>query len=344
MRCGNPTPTGRKRCAASRPGIRPGVDVAAFEAASRATTFAPREGLPGRVWASGEPAWIADVLADENFPRAEAARRAGLSAAFCFPVRSARGVLGVIEFLTAEPRGLDAELLATMANLGDQIGQALERRRDAESLRAKEARHRAMLEASLDCVVTMGHDGRIIDFNPAAERTFGHRAADVIGREMADVIIPPDLRARHREGLQRYLETEAPKILDRRLELTAVRADGTVFPVELTITRIDVPGPPTFTGLPARHHRAQGGRGGAAGGARAPRRGGRRRAAPHRARSPRRRAAAARRAVARPAHGPLALRRGAGRGPRAARVGDRGSDRRRSASCASSRTASTRRS
>ena len=129
------------------------------------------------MWRSGEPAWIADVLADDNFPRAPAARRAGLHAAFCFPIRSARGVLGVIEFFTGEPRGLDAELLATMSALGDQIGQAVERRRDAEALRAKEARHRAMLDAALDCVVTMDHEGRVVDFNPAAERTFGHRAA-----------------------------------------------------------------------------------------------------------------------------------------------------------------------
>src|SRR5829696_530593 len=219
-----------------------------FEAVSRETRFAAGEGLPGRVWQSGEPAWIADVMADDNFPRASAARRAGLHAAFCFPIRSARGVLGVIEFFTGEPRRLDTELLRTMSAIGDQIGQAVERRRDAESLRAKEARHRAMLEAALDCVVTMDHEGCVIDFNPAAERTFGHAAADVIGRDMAELIIPPELRERHRRGLARYIAGEEPVLLDRRLEITGLRADGTTFPVELTITRIDVPGPPTFTG------------------------------------------------------------------------------------------------
>ena len=153
-----------------------GVDAWEFEAISRRTLLAAGEGLPGRVWSSGEPAWIADVLADDNFPRAPAARRAGLHAAFCFPVRSVGGLLAVIEFFTGEPRAPDAELLATMAALGDQIGQAVERRRDAEALRAKEARHRAMLDAALDCVVTMDHDGRVVDFNPAAERCFGYRA------------------------------------------------------------------------------------------------------------------------------------------------------------------------
>src|SRR4051794_34320238 len=179
----------------------PEADAAEFERASRGMSLAPGEGLPGRVWQSGEAAWIADVLADDNFPRAEAARRAGLHAAFCFPIRSARGVLGAIELFTGEALEPDSELLATMANLGDQIGQAVERRRDAEDLRAKEARHLAMLDAALDCVVTMDDQGRVVDFNPAAERTFGYRAADVIGRDMAELIIPPELRERHASGL-----------------------------------------------------------------------------------------------------------------------------------------------
>jgi PAS domain S-box-containing protein len=225
-----------------------GAGAAEFERATRRMTLAAGEGLPGRVWRSGEPAWISDVLADENFPRAPAARRAGLHAAFCFPVRSARGVIGVIEFFTGEPRRPDPELLATMTTLGDQIGQAVERRRDAEALHAQEARHRAMLDAALDCVVTMDHEGRVVDFNPAAERCFGYRAAEAAGREMADLIVPPKLRERHRRGLARYLASERPVLLDRRVEITGMRADGSTFPVELAITRIDVPGPPVFTG------------------------------------------------------------------------------------------------
>ena len=225
-----------------------GIGAREFEATSRRTLLAAGEGLPGRVWSSGESAWIPDVLADDNFPRAPAARRAGLRAAFCFPVRSAGGLLGVIEFFTDEARKPDAELLATMVALGDQIGQAVERRRDAEALRAKEARHRAMLEAALDCVVTMDHEGRVVDFNPAAERCFGYRAPDVAGRDMAELIIPPRLRQRHRRGLARYLETGEAAVLDRRIEITGMRADGTLFPVELTVTRVDVPGPATFAG------------------------------------------------------------------------------------------------
>jgi len=226
----------------------PGVDDAEFVALSRSITLARGEGLPGRVWRTGEAAWIPDVQDDPNFPRAAAARRAGLRAAFCFPLRSARGVLGVVEFYTGEAHELDSDLLTMMAMLGDQIGQAVERRRDAEHLRAEKTRHQAMLDVALDCIVSIDEHGRVLEFNPAAERTFGYTAADAIGRDLAELIVPPELRERHRHGFARYLETGVPRVLDRRVELTGMRADGSTFPVELTITRIDLPDQPGFAG------------------------------------------------------------------------------------------------
>ena len=225
-----------------------GVNDAPFVSLSRSITLEPGEGLPGRVWLGGEPAWIPDVQDEANFPRAAAAREAGLRAGFCFPFRSARGVLGVIEFFTGEARELDSELLATMAVLGDQIGQAIERRRDAERLRAARTWHQAMLDAALDCVITMDDDGNIVEFNAAAERTFGYTADEAIGRELGALIVPPELRERHRDGLRRFHDTGEPRMLERRIELTGMRSDGSTFPVELTITRIDIPGEAGFAG------------------------------------------------------------------------------------------------
>ena len=197
---------------------------------------------------SGAPVWMVDAPNDVNFPRAAAARRSGLHAGFAFPVRDRRGVIGVMEFFSGELREPDERLLATMTVLGTQIGQLVARRQADEKVRASESRLRAMLEAALDAVVTMDADGRVIGWNPAAEVIFGHRAGDVIGRDMAEVIVPPRLRERHRRGLARFIETGRGVVLDRRLELTGLRCDGSEFPVELTITRIPLPGPPTFTG------------------------------------------------------------------------------------------------
>jgi PAS domain S-box-containing protein len=219
-----------------------------FVSLTRRTEFARGVGLPGRVWATGEPAWIADVSEDPNFPRAAGAALAGLRSGFAFPVHSAGGGLGAIEMFASSVQEPDRELLETMASLGSQLGQLIERRRAEREVRASNERRRAMLEAALDCVITIDEGGRVLEFNPAAERTFGYAGAEVIGREMAELIIPRSLRARHREGFSRLLASGEPRLLDRRLELTGMRADGSEFPVELTITRIELPGPPMFTG------------------------------------------------------------------------------------------------
>src|SRR5438552_965513 len=113
---------------------------------------------------------------------------------------------------------------------------------------ASESRLRAMLAAALDAVVNMDERGCVTGWNPAAEATFGYSAEDARGREMAELIVPPSLRDAHRRGLARYLESGTPVVLDRRLELTGMHRDGTEFPVELTITRIEQPGAPSFTG------------------------------------------------------------------------------------------------
>jgi PAS domain S-box-containing protein len=123
------------------------------------------------------------------------------------------------------------------------------RRKQAEAaLRESESRKEAILASAQDCLITMDAEGRIIDFNAAAERTFGWRREDVIGRTVADTIIPPHLRDAHWKGMARYLRTGQQEVLGRRVEVTAMRADGSVFPVELSITAVHLSGrPPFFT-------------------------------------------------------------------------------------------------
>jgi PAS domain S-box-containing protein len=118
----------------------------------------------------------------------------------------------------------------------------------AAALRRSEARKAAILDSALDCIVTIDHEGRITEFNPAAERTFGHRREDVVGKQLADIIIPASLREQHQRGLGGSLITGEARVLGRRVEMTAVRSDGSEFPVELAITRITLDGPPSFTG------------------------------------------------------------------------------------------------
>lgn len=118
---------------------------------------------------------------------------------------------------------------------------ALQRRHPAEVLNA------TVVELALDSIISIDHQGRVIEFNPAAERTFGYKRADVIGKLMAELIIPPQLRQQHYAGIRRYLETGEARVLGKRLTLEAMRSDGTTFPVELAIVRVPLPGDPVFT-------------------------------------------------------------------------------------------------
>jgi PAS domain S-box-containing protein len=124
---------------------------------------------------------------------------------------------------------------------------AISRAQADDALRRSEARKAAILDAALDCIISIDHEGRIVEFNPAAERTFGYRRDDVVGAQLTDAIIPPSLREKHRQGFARYLATGEERIIGRRVEMTAVRADGSEFPIELAISRIALDGPPSFT-------------------------------------------------------------------------------------------------
>ena len=95
-----------------------------------------------------------------------------------------------------------------------------------------------VLRSSLDAIISIDAYGIVLEFNPAAERMFGYSRADAMGADMAELIIPPDKRDAHRRGLRRLLRGGTERILDQRIELEAQRADGSVFPVEIAITRM----------------------------------------------------------------------------------------------------------
>src|SRR4051794_10616743 len=111
---------------------------------------------------------------------------------------------------------------------------------DASGLRgAAAAGHlRAYLEAAIDCVILADASGRIVEFNPAAERTFGYSRKEALGRTMAELIVPPSLRERHTAAFARFVKTRDASMLGRRVELTGMRADGTEFPVELALSQV----------------------------------------------------------------------------------------------------------
>jgi PAS domain S-box-containing protein len=146
----------------------------------------------------------------------------------------------------------DARLASALARSAQQLRQANEdlERRVAErtvNLAREEARKGAILMAALDCIISADASGMVTEFNPAAERTFGYSRAEVIGRSLTDLIIPPEHRTACSEGLNRFLATRHSHILGNRIEVPVMRKNGECFPAELAIFDVEVDGEVFFT-------------------------------------------------------------------------------------------------
>ena len=114
-------------------------------------------------------------------------------------------------------------------------------------LRVSEARKGAILDASPDPIVSIDGEGRVVEWNRAAESTFGWTRAEAFGRAVSELVVPRVDREAHRRGLQRYLATGEARMLGRRNQLYAQRRDGSPFPAEVTVTEVPSAGRPLFT-------------------------------------------------------------------------------------------------
>jgi PAS domain S-box-containing protein len=223
---------------------------ARFLAESGARTFAPGEGLPGRVWEARHALWIDELTDPDRFPRSAVALRTGLTSALAFPFGHAHDGPpdGVFELFRDSRLDLDPTLLATLASLGHRLGTNFARAREASQARYGEAVLRATVESALDAIVMADRDGLVVEFNPAASRVFGWTRQEALGRDLAELIVPPRLRGEHRRAWAHHLESGERTILGSRIETVGQRRDGSELPVELTITEAVVDGRYTFTG------------------------------------------------------------------------------------------------
>jgi PAS domain S-box-containing protein len=164
------------------------------------------------------------------------------------PMTAAAGMLATLSATKQLPQPLT---IVAKDEIGELIGgfnRLLESLGARESaLRDSEARLRATLDSALDAAISIDAAGRVIDFNPAAEAIFGWPREEILGHLMSDFIVPERHRSAHQNGLTRFVETREKRILNKRIEITALRRDGSEFPVELTITAIRQNGEDVFT-------------------------------------------------------------------------------------------------
>jgi two-component system sensor histidine kinase/response regulator len=213
------------------------LQVAEFVEISRTTRFTRGVGLPGRVWDSGRPAWIPDVVGDRNFPRAPAANRVGLHGAFALPIMRGSDVLGVMEFFSRDIRQPDAALLETMMTAGAQIGLYVARKWAADELET-------FFRLSLDLLCVANLEGFFLRLNPAWTHVLGFDEAELLASPFVDFVHPDDRAAtlvavsaltagsplinfenryRARDGSYRWLEWAAAPSLDQGVIYAAAR-------------------------------------------------------------------------------------------------------------------------
>lgn len=135
---------------------------------------------------------------------------------------------------SSTPINKDGQLIGAVVTFRDISAEIATKR----ALEASEQVKGSILDAALDAIVTIDRHGRVVEFNPAAERIFGRNSADVVGLDVAEIIIPPAHREAHRRGLARVVAGQASAMLGKRMEMTGQHADGRQMPMELTITHL----------------------------------------------------------------------------------------------------------
>ena len=208
-----------------------------FVELSRKISLSRGVGLPGRVWASGVPTWIPDVVVDDNFPRARAAERVGLHSAFGVPLLRGSYVIGVMEFFSGDIREPDPALLDTMKAVGSQIGMYAAGKWARDELDA-------FFTVTPDLLCVVSHEGYFLRVNPEWTQVLGFSLAQMRAAPFVDFVHPEDREAslaelsratggervinfanryRTRDGSYRWLEWNAALAPDRHVVYAAAR-------------------------------------------------------------------------------------------------------------------------
>ena len=220
---------------------QPGFEGESFLRATAEQAFARTIGLPGRVWDSGQPLWLVDLQEESNFPRKETALAAGLRSACAFAVTAGGETLAVLEFFAQHIVQPKEHLIKMFESINDQIALFIVHKRAEETLRKNELRFAAIVNLSLEAIVSIDDSQRIMLFSEGAVRIFGYQAAEVLGLPL-EMLLPERLRGRHRDLVNRFFAgEEESRMMGAGRRFTVCRKDGSEFVAEASIalSRID---------------------------------------------------------------------------------------------------------
>lgn len=194
--------------------------------------------LVGRVFATGQPEFTADIGADLSVYKAPLAEYLGIQSACAFPIVLGDNVVGVLEFFSQKRTEPIPRVHELMSSVGILLARVVERNRSTQKLRQSEEQLRAILDAAPDSIVSIDRDGLITRVNQATERVFGYSADELLGQNVS-ILMPAPYREEHDGYLARYLETREPHIIGTVREFQAQHKEGRIFPIDLTVNEID---------------------------------------------------------------------------------------------------------
>ena len=203
------------------------------------------QGLAGTVWAADRPETAVTGFADHPVFSAPSLK-GQLRTAFAFPVKGRDGMLGVFELASRAVEQTGPELQRTAAIIGNHVSQLSDRFRAEHALRESAAQKAAILSNALDGIIQVDTNGRVIEVNPEAARTFAFESLAMLGRDLAEFLAEPDDRDKLRDTLSELCDAAGSDAMGRRLQVRARRATGEEFPADLAVTRVALAGPPHF--------------------------------------------------------------------------------------------------
>jgi two-component system cell cycle sensor histidine kinase/response regulator CckA len=205
----------------------PAAAVVAFEVVTRESRFAPGASFPGRIWASRQPAWVADVAQESTSRRVPSAASVGLHGAFGFPIVLGTETLGVLEFFSREIKKPDEETLQMMLAIGRQLAQYIERKRGEASLRQSNQTLQALIQAAPLAIITLDQRSHVTMWNAAAEHIFGWQEAEILGRPLP--LIPQDKR----DVFENSIRNDVTAAREKGREMRLLHKNGSLLDVNL---------------------------------------------------------------------------------------------------------------
>ena len=219
-----------------------------FETVTRARHFSAGEGLPGTVWSKCEVTHIPDLSQSTNFPRFSVAKQEGLKSGLGFPLHVGRTVLGAIELLSRDARPASPEMKRFLFAIGGQIGVFLERLAMGRDLHSADAQFQLLAQAASMAVFTIDEHSNVLFASAGAERIFGYRSEELIGRKLM-MIMPEYLRGVHEAALRKYVATGERHLNWDGVSLVGLHKSGKEISVTIAFSEFTRKNERVFTGF-----------------------------------------------------------------------------------------------